>query len=228
MFSTASCILGRADLLKVTIAAAVVLVGQAELAAAQDAGQPSLPGNTTPAADNDQAEEIPLPEYTLDRPMSELTIQIEPTAPSAARSAGEEKYPLVNRAPEYFQTLQASEDVSETRPQLGVRPFYWAAPGFYHRPLYFEQINVERYGHHVCCGPCSDCAQSAVCAAHFFASVPLLPYKMGADPCCERQYTLGHYRPGSCNPHQWHFVRPTRDGLACEAMMITGLIFLIP
>jgi hypothetical protein len=227
LFSAAPHILSRADLLRVTFAAAVLLLNRGGFATAQDTGQPSQPGNETSEVESVPAEDIPLPENRLDRPMSELTIQIEPS-PSAAQTADDDQYPLVNLAAEYFRSLQAGERALAMGLHRGVRPFYWAAPGFYHRPLYFEQINVERYGHHVCCGPCSDCAQSAVSAAHFFASVPLLPYKMGADPCCERQYTLGHYRPGSCNPHQWHFVRPTDDGLACEAMMITGLIFLIP
>jgi hypothetical protein len=109
-----------------------------------------------------------------------------------------------------------------------VQPFSWSAPGFSHQPLYFEQVNVERYGHHVPCRVCGDCAQSAVCAAHFFATVPWLPYELGADPCRERQYTLGHYRPGSCNPHQVHWVRPRCKGVACEAMTVTGLVFLVP
>jgi hypothetical protein len=164
---------------------------------------------------------------TLDRPMSELTIDIAPPA-QLLRSEASDQSPIVNHAAEYFQTLEARESSRRVgRPGM-LRPFCWAAPGFYHQPLYFEQINVERYGHHVCCGPCSDCAQSVVSAAHFFAAMPLLPYKIGADPCCERQYTLGHYRPGSCNPHQLHFVRPSGNGLTCEAMVITGLIFLIP
>ena len=195
------------------------------MATGQDAGQQDPPRSDTTEAARDPAEQFPLPENILDRPISELTINIEPVARPSSRSEGEDKYPLVSRAPEYFQTLQARDGSIGKVPPLCLHQFCWAAPGFFHRPLYFEQINVERYGHHVRCG---DCAQSAICTAHFFASVPLLPYKIGADPCCERQYTLGHYRPGSCNPHQVHFVRPTDDGIACEAMMITGLIFLIP
>jgi hypothetical protein len=183
-------------------------------------GQGAEPQGTT-------ADESMLRENILDRPISELTINIKPPA-GPARGEGREEFPIVNRAAEYFQTLEAHDNSIEKSLSLQPHAFCWAAPGFYHQPLYFEQFNIERYGHHVQCGACSDCAQSAICTAHFFATVPLLPYKIGADPCCERQYTLGHYRPGSCNPHQLHFVRPSRDGLTCEAIAITGLIFLVP
>jgi len=64
--------------------------------------------------------------------------------------------------------------------------------------------------------------------AHFFATVPLLPYKMAVDPACECIYTLGHYRPGSPVPHQIHRfpLRPVAGGV--EAVAITGLIYAIP
>lgn len=76
----------------------------------------------------------------------------------------------------------------------------WEAPGFYHRPLYFEQPNVERYGHYV------PRWQPAISGAHFFGSIVALPYKMWVYPPCDPIYTLGHHRPGSCNPHQIHYL----------------------
>jgi hypothetical protein len=41
-------------------------------------------------------------------------------------------------------------------------------------------------------------------------------------------YTLGHYRPGSCNPWRWYW--PTCDPVAAVAAggIWTGLIFAIP
>ncbi len=41
----------------------------------------------------------------------------------------------------------------------------------------------------------------AVSAAHFFGTLPILPYKMGVDTPCECQYALGYYRPGNCAPY---------------------------
>jgi hypothetical protein len=74
--------------------------------------------------------------------------------------------------------------------------FTWTASATCNKPLYFEQTQVERYGHSA--GPI---LQPIVSAAHFFAAVPLLPYKMGVDPPMECQYSLGYYRPGSCAPY---------------------------
>ena len=76
----------------------------------------------------------------------------------------------------------------------------WEAPSFFHRPLYFEEVNLERYGHYV------PRWQPAISAAHFAANLASLPYQMYVHPPCEPVYTLGHYRPGSCNPHQIHYL----------------------
>jgi hypothetical protein len=41
-------------------------------------------------------------------------------------------------------------------------------------------------------------------------------------------YTLGHYRPGNCNPWRWYW--PTFDPVAAVAAggIWTGLVFAIP
>ncbi len=71
--------------------------------------------------------------------------------------------------------------------------FTWTASGLCHKPLYFEDVQLERYGHGL--GPW---AQPFASAAHFFLTVPILPYKMGLELPDECIYTLGYYRPGSC------------------------------
>jgi hypothetical protein len=101
--------------------------------------------------------------------------------------------------------------------------YQWDATALCHRPLYFEEINLERHGYGCCA-----CLQPLASAAHFFGTVPALPYCM-ADECpCECVYTLGHYRPGSCPPWRCHW--PSWDPLAAaaEGGVITGMIFLIP
>lgn len=75
--------------------------------------------------------------------------------------------------------------------------YAWVSPTFAHRPLYFEQPNLERYG----IGPHRG-VRSALSAAHFFGSVVALPYKMVAAPPFEPIYTLGNQRPGDCVRHQ--------------------------
>ena len=74
--------------------------------------------------------------------------------------------------------------------------FTWTASGLCHHPLYFEEIQLERYGHAL--GPW---LQPFASGAHFFLTLPILPYKMGLELPDECMYTLGYYRPGSCAPY---------------------------
>ncbi len=73
--------------------------------------------------------------------------------------------------------------------------FTWKAAGTCHKPLYFEHVELERYGHSA--GPV---LQPVLSGAHFFANVILLPYNNGLHPPTECLYDLGHYRPGDCAP----------------------------
>jgi len=74
--------------------------------------------------------------------------------------------------------------------------FTWTASALCHHPLYFEDIQVERYGHTL--GPW---LQPFASAARFYLTVPVLPYKMGLELPDECMYTLGYYRPGDCAPY---------------------------
>lgn len=71
----------------------------------------------------------------------------------------------------------------------------WKAASTCHKPLYFEEVQLERYGHSA--GPL---IQPSLSAAHFFGNLVALPYKMGIHPPNECRYSLGYYRPGSCAP----------------------------
>jgi hypothetical protein len=101
---------------------------------------------------------------------------------------------------------------------------HWSATGMRHRPLYFEEINAERYGY-VSGGPC---LQPLVSAGHFLATIPTLPYQMCVNPPCECTYTLGHYRPGSCVPYRYSGLPDSARASIFEAVVIVGLIALIP
>lgn len=101
--------------------------------------------------------------------------------------------------------------------------FTWTASALCHKPLYFEQVGVERYGHNL--GPI---LQPFASGAHFFLTIPILPYKMGLTPPNECIYTLGYYRPGSCAPRILDpFPLSVRAALA-EGGAWTGLAFLVP
>ncbi len=98
----------------------------------------------------------------------------------------------------------------------------WKAAGNCHKPLYFEDWNLERYGHsHGALDP-------VLSAAHFFVTLPVLPYKMGVELPWECVYPLGYYRPGSCAPWTVPAVPISCRGFAVEAATVTGLVFLLP
>ena len=100
--------------------------------------------------------------------------------------------------------------------------FTWTAAGYCHKPLYFEDWELERYGHSY--GP----LDSVLSAAHFFITLPVLPYKMGVELPWECVYPLGYYRPGSCAPWTIPAIPISVRGMAVEAATVTGLVFLLP
>jgi len=101
--------------------------------------------------------------------------------------------------------------------------YQWFATAFCHRPLYFEEVNVERYGYTI-----SPVVQPVISGAHFFGTIAILPYKMTRHCPCECIYTLGHYRPGDCAPRRWHHELWDTKAAAVQGGVVTGLIFLIP
>ena len=107
--------------------------------------------------------------------------------------------------------------------------FNWDATCLCYQPLYFEEINAERYGY-VCGGHCccSCIAQPAASAAHFFATIPALPYCLAAECPTECVYTLGHYRPGNCVPWRWNWPPCDLHAAAITAGVYTGFVFALP
>jgi hypothetical protein len=98
--------------------------------------------------------------------------------------------------------------------------FTWKATGVCHKPLYFEDAQLERYGH-----SWNPVLQPFMSAAHFFVSVPLLPYKMGLNPPNECIYSLGYYRPGDCAPYMIDPIPLSLRAAAYQALGITGFVF---
>ncbi len=91
-----------------------------------------------------------------------------------------------------------------------------------HKPLYFEDVQLERYGH-----AWNPALQGFLSGAHFFANVALLPYHMGVNPPNECIYTLGYYRPGNCAPYVIEPFPLSVRGAVLEAGAIaTGLWIL--
>ena len=93
----------------------------------------------------------------------------------------------------------------------------WRTPNMFSRPLYFEDANLERYGNGI------GVWQPALSGARFFTSVVFLPYKMGAHPPKECDFSMGYYRPGDCNPSY----RPPHEfsprGAVIQGLVVGGL-----
>lgn len=101
--------------------------------------------------------------------------------------------------------------------------YMWKASALCHKPLYFEDEALERYGHSW--GPCLD---PLVSGAHFFTRLPVLPYCMGVHPPNECMYALGHYRPGNCAPYMIPPVPLSCRGALFEAGAVVGTAAILP
>lgn len=101
--------------------------------------------------------------------------------------------------------------------------YMWKAAANCHKPLYFEQVQLERYGHSW--GPC---VQPLVSGAHFFTRLPVLPYCMGITPPNECLYPLGYYRPGNCAPYMIDAVPFTWRAAAFQAGATVGTAAILP
>ncbi len=101
--------------------------------------------------------------------------------------------------------------------------FTWKASAVCHKPLYFEETQLERYGHTT--GPV---LQPVLSGAHFFANIAVLPYRMGINPPTECRYPLGYYRPGSCAPWLVPPVPLSVRGGLMQAGAVVGGVYIIP
>ena len=100
--------------------------------------------------------------------------------------------------------------------------FEWKASSMCHKPLYFEQVELERYGHTV------PFVHAGIAHAHFFGQLPILPYKMGIYPPWECRYPLGYYRPGNCAPYLVPPFPLSPRGALVETGVVTGIVFATP
>ncbi len=101
--------------------------------------------------------------------------------------------------------------------------YLWKASALCHKPLYFEDEQLERYGH-----SWPPCIQPLCSSAHFFCTLPVLPYCMGVEPPMECIYALGHYRPGNCAPYMFDPVPLSCRGALFQAGAVVGTAAVLP
>jgi hypothetical protein len=100
--------------------------------------------------------------------------------------------------------------------------FMWMASNLYHRPLYFEDVQLERYGQ----VKCNEWCQAAESLGKFGVQLAALPYQVALDYPWAKRYSLGYYRPGDCAP-KLHYQVPLNCKAAVTATAFyTGIVFL--
>lgn len=139
------------------------------------------------------------------------------TTPIRYRDLGNEDICFVNA----WWNLPAECNFTDEAPPIRdftMITYTWTASALGHKPLYFEDVQLERYGHSA--GPLLQPLASGV---HFFSNIAMLPYGMRLHPPNECVYTLGHYRPGSCAPWLIPAFRFSTEAALTEAAAVTGM-----
>jgi hypothetical protein len=147
--------------------------------------------------------------YPEDKPIGAVTLNILPKAGALPK----------NMASGRFDVEVSSWELRPWEETV----YFWDAPAFCHRPLYYEEKNLERLGYthfpHL---------QPVLSAAHFTIATLGLPYSMTVHPPHECIYPLGHYRPGSPVPFQHNWPEWDVKAAAVQTGVVAGLILLIP
>jgi hypothetical protein len=98
----------------------------------------------------------------------------------------------------------------------------WTPWTLCYRPLYFEEVGLERYGREV------GCIQPGVSAVHFFFGVGLLPYKIVSRFPTSCQCSNGFSRCGDVPPPGYIDNRVHLDAAAIEAALLAGIVLALP
>jgi hypothetical protein len=126
------------------------------------------------------------------------------------------------KGPECPNEIQLSTGPFEPR-VFPASTYTWQASNVFYQPLYFEDPDLERYGH-----AWPFFIQPVVSSVRFATQAVGLPYQAVIDPPCCRVYPLGFYRPGECAPKLIYQIPWNTEAAAVEAGAITGVYFLFP
>jgi len=113
--------------------------------------------------------------------------------------------------------------VSNSR-QFAHLQYCWVASNINYYPLYFEDPQLERYGHMH-----HPLIQPFVSVSRFNWQFLGLPYQISMNPVAKCVYPLGYFRPGDCEaPKLYHQVPLNFHAMFITAEVYTGLFFLFP
>ncbi len=174
---------------------------------------PPAPEGTTETAVEVEATAVEM----LFRPIS----RIEPFhdySPSGVKPTSAANDPR-NRTPKILP-LPASGSVERA---FATTEFQWEAANVFHNPLYFEDTELERYGHTYPFG-----LQPVASLAKFGVQTAALPYQIALNPVWRQQYPLGYYRPGDPAPPLFYQMPFDSKAAVTAAGVYTGLFFVFP
>lgn len=147
----------------------------------------------------------------MDRTIADVPVDIRPTSGVLPENIGAEKFGAEPTIDETFPSGEPADVFCSYTP--------WT---ICYRPLYFEDIGLERYGKNV------GCLQTGLSGVRFFGSIAALPYKMTRRPPRSCECSNGFSRPGDCPLPGYGNRRFEWDAALVEAAVVTGFVYFIP
>jgi hypothetical protein len=190
---------------------------------AVEAPAPALPSASLVPAESLTSGPIVAPSAPTEAATKDIReIRLDIAPPAVLDDAGRPLPSPADYAADYFARPPLTEQEMLTDYSFAAMQ---NAPGlgFCYQPLYFEEVNVERYGrsHGV--------LQPLVSAAHFYGRIPVLPYMVFARPARRCTYHPHWALPGYRLPYrEQHPPVPSWHGALAETAAVAGLILLIP
>ncbi len=166
---------------------------------------PSVPGSFKPRAE----DETNLDRFNRD--ILDVQVDIRPTAGEMPEDRGAERFAGQPVIDETFPSGEPADVLCSYTP--------WT---ICYRPLYFEDIGLERYGKN------AGCLQTGLSGVRFFGSIAALPYKMTRRPPRSCECSNGFSRPGDCPLPGYGNRRLDLDAALIEAAAITAVVYIIP
>jgi hypothetical protein len=179
------------------------------------------PGQSPTMTPGEPTAELPTAQRI--KPLREISLDITP--PALLSDQQQPIAPPIDYAAEALPQIAAEQPF--VRGEFAAAGFDWhpspASLSFCYQPLYFEEVNPERYGHSF------GILQPAVSAVAFYGRIPLLPYMAFARPARRCTYHAHWTLPGYKIP-RWEPqpIVPSVTGAAAEMAFIYGLVLLIP
>ena len=162
-----------------------------------------------------EEEAIQQPEPQTSGLLARKLSHIKPTLDYAWGEVALEQLP-----DDFHQKLDNGPYVEKFAPRTVVQ---WAPTNLWYYPLYFEDPQLERYGH-----THRPWLQPFVSSGRFMVQTVGLPYQMTLHPPTCREYALGYYQPGEWAPKKKYQVPWNEEAAATEFLWIMGLVLLVP